>query len=61
MVLEEVICMCYNCGCQDPKDTMGNNDNITDEDFEKAAKASNQTVEQAMQNTFDLLKQKLGK
>ena len=53
--------MCYNCGCQDPKDTMGNNDNITDEDFEKAAKASNQTVEQAMQNTFDLLKQKLGK
>ncbi len=23
--------MCYNCDCGDPKDTMGNNDNITDQ------------------------------
>ncbi len=53
--------MCYNCGCQDPKDMMGHDDNITDETFAKAAKASKQTVEQAMENTYELLKQKLGK
>ncbi len=53
--------MCYNCGCMDSKDNMGSLDNITDEDFEKAAKASNQTTEEAMRNTLDLLKQKLGK
>jgi hypothetical protein len=23
--------MCYNCDCGDPKDTMGNDDNITDQ------------------------------
>jgi hypothetical protein len=45
----------------DSKDTMGHPDNITDEYFEKAAKASNQTVEEAMLNTYELLKQKLGK
>lgn len=53
--------MCYNCGCLDSKDSMGEDANITDETFEKAAKASNQTVEEAMENTFELLKQKLGK
>ena len=45
----------------DPKDPMGHNENITDETFEKAANASNQTVEEAMENTYELLKQKLGK
>lgn len=45
----------------DPKDSMGHDDNITDETFEKAAKASSQTVEETMVNTYELLKQKLGK
>lgn len=45
----------------DPKDQMGSEDNITDETFEKAAKASNQTFEEALLNTLDLIKQKLGK
>lgn len=53
--------MCYNCGCMDAKDQMGSPDNITDETFEKAATASDQTVEEAMQNVYDMLKQKLGK
>ena len=53
--------MCFNCGCMDPKDQMGSDDNITDETFEKAAHASHQSVEEAMQNTMDVLKQKLGK
>lgn len=53
--------MCYNCGCMDSDDQMGSPDNITDEIFEKAAKASDQTVEEAMSNVFDMLKQKLGK
>ena len=45
----------------DPKDAMGRDENITDETFEKAAKASSQTTEEAMENTYELLKQKLGK
>lgn len=53
--------MCYNCGCMDPKDPMGSEDNITDETFAKASKASNQTPEEAMENTYETLKQKLGK
>lgn len=53
--------MCYNCGCLDPKDNMGDGANITDETFEKAARASHQTVEEAMENIFEMLKQKLGK
>ncbi len=53
--------MCYNCGCMDPKDNMGSNDNITDDTIEKAANASHQTVDEALQNIFEMIKQKLGK
>lgn len=56
-----MINMCYNCGCQDPKADMGHPENITDKTFEKAAEASSQTVQEAKENTYELLKQQLNK
>lgn len=47
--------MCYNCGCDNPDDDMGNSDNITNATFEKAAKAWGQTKDEAMKNTLQLL------
>lgn len=52
--------MCYNCGCGNPNDDMGHADNITTATFAKAAKAENQTETEAMLNTLELLKLKLG-
>lgn len=40
-------------------DDMGNPKNITDKTFEEAAKASNQSMEEAKKNTLDLLKKQL--
>jgi len=48
--------MCYNCGCQMPDNDMGDPKNITDKTFEDAAKASEQSVEEAKRNTLELLK-----
>ena len=53
--------MCYNCGCGLPDDKMGDENNITNETFEKAAKASNQPLREAQENTYELLKKVLGK
>lgn len=52
--------MCYNCGCEMPEDDMGNKDNITEEDFQKAAQADGTSVEDAKKNTLKLLKKQLG-
>lgn len=52
--------MCYNCGCQMPDNDMGNADNITEQTFIKAAKASGQTVEEAKKYTLELLQKTLG-
>jgi exopolyphosphatase/pppGpp-phosphohydrolase len=51
--------MCFNCGCERPTDNMGSNDNITTETFEKAAKASEQTLEEAMTETLHLIQKEL--
>lgn len=40
---------------------MGSEDNITNSDFEKAAKAAGETVQQAKENTYEALKKDLGK
>lgn len=53
--------MCYNCGCGLPDDNMGHPENITNETFEKAAKAENHTVKEGQENTYELLKKVLGK
>ena len=47
--------MCYNCGCEMPDDAMGNEDNITNTTIRKAAKASNQSEEEAKKNMLTLL------
>ena len=52
--------MCYNCGCELPDNDMGDPKNITDKTFEEAAKAMDQTVEEAKRNTLELLQKVLG-
>lgn len=42
-----------------PDDDMGNPDNLTEEDFKKAAEASGQTVEDAKKNTLEMLEKQL--
>lgn len=42
-----------------PDDDMGNPDNLTEEDFKKAAEASGQTVEEAKKNTLEMLQKKV--
>jgi hypothetical protein len=51
--------MCYNCGCNMPDNDMGDANNITDETFEKAAKASGQPLKEALENTKELIEEKL--
>lgn len=53
--------MCYNCGCGNPNDDMGNPDNITNATFDKAATAEQQSSAEARLNTLALLKQELEK
>lgn len=48
--------MCYNCGCGNPNDDMGNPDNVTNTTFDKAANASSQDTKQAKEETYKLLK-----
>ena len=52
--------MCYNCGCQQPDNDMGQATNITNKTFETAAKGWGQSVEEAKKNTLELLKKVLG-
>jgi hypothetical protein len=49
--------MCYNCGCGNPNDDMGNPDNITNGTFAKAAQAEKQDAKQAREETWKLLNQ----
>lgn len=53
--------MCYNCGCQMPDKNMGNDDNITTKTFEKAARATGQSIEKTKENVYELLKKELKK
>jgi hypothetical protein len=52
--------MCYNCGCGAPNNDMGDEDNITEQTFEKAAKANGQSVEEAKKSTLEQLKKEAG-
>lgn len=45
--------MCVSCGCGKPNDNHGNPNLITMDDMQKAAKAANQTVEDAAKNIAD--------
>jgi hypothetical protein len=52
--------MCYTCGCKAPQDLHGNPANITDQHFRLAAEVAKESPEQAMRNTLELLKERLG-
>lgn len=52
--------MCYTCGCGKVKENMGDERNITLKDFEEAAKAAHESVEQAKKNALESLKKDLG-
>ncbi|MEW6380754.1 MAG: hypothetical protein AB1611_14255 [bacterium] len=56
----EVKTMCYTCGCGKLSDNMGDSRNITAKDFENAAQAAKESVEQAKRNTLESLKKELG-
>lgn len=43
-----------------PKNDMGNEDNITEQTFEKAAKVTGQSVEETKKNTLTQLKKDVG-
>lgn len=51
--------MCYNCGCEMPDNDMGDPKNITNKTFEEAAKAADQSIEEAKRQTLELLKSQL--
>jgi hypothetical protein len=51
--------MCYNCGCGNPNDDMGDPKNITNKTFEAAAEAEKQSVAEAKLKTLELLTQEL--
>ena len=53
--------MCYTCGCKQPYNNMGSNDNITEEHFQQAARAGNETVSDAKRNMIELLQIELDK
>ena len=46
--------MCMNCGCGKPNDDMGNADNITYDELQRAAKAGGTDPEPAADNIHDL-------
>lgn len=51
--------MCYNCGCGNPNDDMGNPNNITNDTFAKAAEAESQSLKKAKEETLKLLRLEL--
>ena len=51
--------MCYNCGCGNPNDDMGNQNNITNLTFQKAAEAEKQELLHAKTETLKLLAREL--
>ena len=59
--------MCYNCGCQLPKEDMGKGKisqgggSLTDDDFKVMAQKWGGTVEDMKENTYELLKKELNK
>jgi len=53
--------MCYNCGCGDPNDDMGDPKNITNQTIEVASKANNMTLKSSLEEIEKLIKQELSK
>jgi hypothetical protein len=59
--------MCYNCGCGVPDDDMGKGKiseggaSLTENDFKMMAEKWKMSINEAKKNTYELLKNELGK
>lgn len=53
--------MCYNCGCGQVNNEMGDSRNITNKTIEQAAKAAGISPKEAMKNMVDTLNKELRK
>ena len=49
--------MCYNCGCHNPHDDMGNPDNITESTFQHLAKHWNKPLKETKTIIYTMLKE----
>lgn len=47
--------MCYNCGCFNPQDKMGHEDNITDSTFQKLSEKWGKTLEEIKQIVLEAI------
>jgi hypothetical protein len=45
--------MCLSCGCGQPNNKHGNQNNITMDDLQKAAQAANESIQDAAKNIAD--------
>jgi hypothetical protein len=49
--------MCYNCGCSNPQDDMGSQDNITESTFEHLAKHWNKPIKETKSIVYKMLQE----
>lgn len=52
--------MCANCGCKAPEDKHGDERNILWSDIEAAARANDQTPQQALENMTAMARDQVG-
>lgn len=50
--------MCYNCGCHNRYDDMGDQNNITEETFAHIAKHDGKSLEEVKRDVYELLGKK---
>lgn len=53
--------MCYNCGCGDPNDDMGNPKNITNKTIDEASEVNGMTRKQSLEEMKKVLEKELAK
>ena len=56
---DDISFMCYNCGCYNPQDYMGDTNNITEETFAHIAEHNNKTLKDTKQMIYHQLEKQL--
>jgi hypothetical protein len=56
---DDIIYMCYNCGCYNPQDDMGDLHNITEHTFAHLAAHNSTTIKQTKQLVYQQLERQL--
>lgn len=49
--------MCYNCGCFNPQDKMGHDDNITDSTFQQLAKTWGKSIDETKKTVLTAIEE----